>query len=155
MAIEAIAGYHDKNRPANVPAYVFWPQTLMNGTWSATPINLLKPIEYFGANRFLQSQLLMLNPDSWAAFVEAILNDIGLGYFADEIADMVSGLDTTAQAFRIPPDLDDSSVNLAMGGMLLRLASAFPSAYSLWEKSNIDISALFDLETKVGCSYLC
>lgn len=48
MAVEAITGFRDKNRPTSVPACVFWPQTLLNGTWAATPVNLLNPMHYFG-----------------------------------------------------------------------------------------------------------
>jgi hypothetical protein len=39
---------------AGVPAYSFWPQALVNGTWSATPVNLVEPMDYFGTTRSLQ-----------------------------------------------------------------------------------------------------
>jgi hypothetical protein len=41
-----------------------------------------------------------------------------------------------AKAFHIPPDTDDSSVNLALGAALKRNKEQFPNAYRLWTEKN-------------------
>ena len=38
----ALNQFRDKNAPNGVPKYIFWPQKLVNGTWSAAPVNLIK-----------------------------------------------------------------------------------------------------------------
>ena len=40
QSLMAIDQFRDKNSPSGLPQYSFWPQTLVNGTWSATPQNL-------------------------------------------------------------------------------------------------------------------
>lgn len=96
-----------------------------------------------------------MNVDSFTQFIEAALDSVGLGFLSKDFEKISDELDNLAQAFRIPADLDDSSVNLAMGGMLLRLAPAFPTAYALWEKVNANISALYDIEVKVrNCCFI-
>ncbi len=57
--------------------------------------------------------------------------------------------DAYAHVFHIPADLDDTSVNLALGGLLSQLQSKFPSLYQKWESANPDIPTLFKLETQV------
>lgn len=37
----AISNFHDKNTPNGIPVYNFWVQSKINGTWVATPRNLL------------------------------------------------------------------------------------------------------------------
>lgn len=69
--------------------------------------------------------------------------------------------------YRIPADLDDSSVNLvrklpgetarlrsyvllqALGGMLSAQRNRFPLAYKKWETANSNITALFEIINKV------
>ncbi len=57
--------------------------------------------------------------------------------------------DGIAHGFHIPADLDDTSVNLVLGGMLSKMRDSFPSLYKQWEQANPNIPSLFQLETKV------
>jgi len=41
----AIASFMDKNVPAGIPQYVFWPQVKSNGTWSSLPTNIMHQID--------------------------------------------------------------------------------------------------------------
>jgi hypothetical protein len=53
------------------------------------------------------------------------------------------------KAYHIPPDLDDSSVNMALGGMLAAQRDKFPQAYAKWEAVNSNVTGLFELINKV------
>lgn len=43
-SLMALNEFRDKNSPPGIPKYIFWPQKLVNGTWSAFPINLVHVI---------------------------------------------------------------------------------------------------------------
>ena len=62
---------------------------------------------------------------------------------------IAEAFDDFATVFRIPADLDDSSVNLALGGLLSQQRDKFPQAYKKWESANTNITALFELINKV------
>eukprot|EP01116_Phalansterium_solitarium_P022581 TRINITY_DN7514_c0_g1_i2.p1 TRINITY_DN7514_c0_g1~~TRINITY_DN7514_c0_g1_i2.p1 ORF type:complete len:640 (+),score=224.14 TRINITY_DN7514_c0_g1_i2:132-2051(+) len=132
-SLATVALFRDKNRPPSVPSYVFWPQTLVNGTWSAGSMNLVDPLAYLGkVDEFVEAVFKLMH-------LEELLADA-------ELVQMVVAIFT--QAFRIPPDTDDSSVNLALGGTLRLLAGQFPTLYANWEAHNTDIASLFALETQ-------
>lgn len=89
-----VASFRDKNSPPGVPQYVFWPQVKINGTWSARSSNIAHTISK------------MTPPESW----KKMLTRLGL-----------KGLYMFKQMFKyfcIPPDNDDSSVNLALLGLM-------------------------------------
>eukprot|EP01116_Phalansterium_solitarium_P003926 TRINITY_DN14774_c0_g1_i1.p1 TRINITY_DN14774_c0_g1~~TRINITY_DN14774_c0_g1_i1.p1 ORF type:complete len:644 (+),score=221.97 TRINITY_DN14774_c0_g1_i1:909-2840(+) len=131
MSLQAVASFQDKNRPPNVPSYVFWPQTLVNGTWSAGSPNLVKPLEYLvDVDKFVEEVFKLMNLEKLFEY--------------SEIVQMVVSI--FQHSFVIPPDVDDSSCNLALGGTLKSLSATFPTLYSSWEASNKDITALFALE---------
>lgn len=90
----SVADFRDKNSPTGVPQYVFWPQIKINGTWSARSSNVAHTIS------------LMTPPDSW----NKILTRLGLSVLY-EFKQMF-------KYFCIPPDNDDSSVNLALLGIM-------------------------------------
>lgn len=60
----AISSFHDKNTLDGVPVYNFWTQTNINGTWVATPNNLLN--------------LVSVTPN-FTPLESAILDKLGLG----------------------------------------------------------------------------
>ena len=80
LAIEAVATYHDKNRPTENGILVFWPQTLnsTSNLYYCDPENLTPITE---------------DMDDVLSFLHKILKDLGLEKFWDEtlesIADMV------------------------------------------------------------------
>ena len=102
-AINAVLSFHDKNYGDNVPIYSFWPQTLVNDTWSAVPTNIQNYMD--------------LLPD-FPPWVQTILEKIGLK--------ALNYLNDFAKILRIPADTDDSGCNLALGALLSRMQSRFP-----------------------------
>jgi hypothetical protein len=89
---------------------VFWPQQLVNGTWSATPINLIKAVD----------KIPTLPP-----LVADLLYVLGMG--------LIASAKDFKKAFVIPPDTDDSSVNLALLGFLKEIKSPH---YEFWNSLN-------------------
>lgn len=120
----AISDFRDKNSPPGIPKYVFWSQELVNGTWSASPHNLMKCV-----NIFLPFDLPPL--------VEFVLVKIGLGFlvFADG----------AKHYFVIPPDNDDSSVNLALLGYLKEINSPH---YDFWNSLNYKKDDYYNIALK-------
>lgn len=47
-------------------------------------------------------------------------------------------------AFRIPPDFDDTFVNLGLGSLLTDLKSVFPNEQAQWSHDNTNLSSIFD-----------
>lgn len=45
QSLEALNDFQDKNVQKGIPRYVFWEQSLINGTWCATPKNLLNAVK--------------------------------------------------------------------------------------------------------------
>jgi hypothetical protein len=48
------------------------------------------------------------------------------------------------RAFQIPPDFDDSFVNLGLGALLKDLSQYLPAAFGQWTDKNTNITSLFD-----------
>ena len=84
----------------------------MNGTWSAFPTNLIYTVD-------------KLVPDNISPRMSDFLEAIGLGF--------VVTASTAKTSFVIPPDNDDSSVNLALLGFLKETNS---SHYPFWNSLN-------------------
>lgn len=133
LALDAVLSFKDKNRPAGVPVYSFWPQEKINGTWAANPVNLVAPSQYY---------------DSLTEFVAEIFKSVGLEGFYEEIEFAAVVLEGYIKAYHIPADLDDSSVNMALGGMLAAQRDKFPQAYAKWEAVNSNVTGLFELINK-------
>ena len=111
-SLQAISEFRDKNSPEGLPQYVFWPQVKVNGTWSASPTNLVHTLD-----KFLPSNLSPKEQD--------FLTKIGLR--------IIIGAAQVKKSFIIPPDNDDSSVNLALLGMLKETSSPH---YEFWNSLN-------------------
>jgi len=47
-------------------------------------------------------------------------------------------------AFRIPPDFDDTFVNMGLGGLLMQFSYAFPEGLSTWRKHNANLHKVFE-----------
>ena len=105
-SLQAISTFRDKNSPDGVPQYAFWPQVKINGTWSAQASNLVHSVD--------------LIPHA-NAFEQKILDKLGLS--------IIGQAKNIAKAFCIPADNDDSSVNLALLGLLHQTKSTH---YDFW-----------------------
>lgn len=95
VSLNAIFNFRDKNTPNGIPQYSFWPQVKVNGTWSAQATNLVHSINVL---------------PTFTPWEKKFLNIIGLSILT--YAKSMSSL------FCIPADNDDSSVNLALLGLL-------------------------------------
>lgn len=105
-ALVGISEFRDKNYKEKVPVYNFWRQQLVNGTWSQSPetmLNLIKIAPHFP--KFFIDFLKKVKLDNVANFLEVF--DFMTQVFM--------------YAFRIPPDADDSSVNIALTGLLYKM----------------------------------
>lgn len=109
--------FRDRNQPVGIPQYNFWPQKLINGTWSSFSTNLFRIID-----------LLPNLP----AKVKKFLEDHGWPDIADAKA--------YKKHFHIPADLDDSSVNIALLGYLNEANSKH---LLFWQQNNFNFDAFY------------
>ncbi|GFN84641.1 hypothetical protein PoB_001114700 [Plakobranchus ocellatus] len=72
-----------------------------------------------------------------------ILKLIGLGDMAPYFKQIVDMKDLYLQAFHIPPDFDDTFVNIGVGSLLFQMKDEFPNAWDLWHKLNINVTSVF------------
>ena len=48
------------------------------------------------------------------------------------------------RAFMIPPDFDDTFVNLGLGALLAELRQDFPASHAQWASQNTNITSVYD-----------
>lgn len=104
-ALEALLLFRDKNYADKIPIYNFWKQENVNGTWAQAPDTMLN---------------LVKNAPHFSPWFLSLLRKIGLSNLADflETFQIMTGF--FLYAFRIPPDADDTSVNMALTGLLYK-----------------------------------
>ncbi|GFR98165.1 hypothetical protein ElyMa_002763500 [Elysia marginata] len=133
LALQAMAKHMDRNVAFNTSARVFWSQ-VYNKTinyWRTAPDNLLSLFE--------ETDKLPVGT------IEAILKTLGLGELAETIDGLIKSKTMFLQAFRVPPDFDDTFVNLGLGGILHELKDDLPSSFAEWTKSNEDIQTALNI----------
>ena len=108
IALEALSQFRDKNYPEKVPIYNFWKQDLINGTWSQSPETMVN---------------LVKSAPKVPEYILNFLPKIHLENLKEFITTFQFMCDIFQYAFRIPPDADDTSVNVALTGMLYKLNS--------------------------------
>ena len=123
QSLTTLAGFRDKNQPYGVPQYNFWPQELVNGTWSAHPINLFKIIYRIFPN--------------FPPKVREWMTNHGLFILAYGRAFL--------EIFCIPSDTDDSSVNIALLGYLNELKSTH---HEYWRNHNFKLQDYYNRISK-------
>ncbi|XP_019646956.1 PREDICTED: uncharacterized protein LOC109487404 [Branchiostoma belcheri] len=130
LAVDAVNTFHSKNLPGQ-SAMDFWPQVYneSGGVWVQSPENLLQVMQ-LGENDF-----------PWNT-IKKVLLGLGLDKLWKDVADMHEVLKDTEHAYRIPPDFDDSFLNLGLGAQLLQLKDSFPLAYRSWASNNTDLQSL-------------
>jgi hypothetical protein len=114
----SIASFRDKNTLDGIPQYAFWPQVKVNGTWTAQATNLIHSVN-----------LLPTPPP----FMQKILDRIGLS--------ILGYAKSIGKAFCIPADNDDSSVNLALLGLMHETKSPH---YEFWNSLHWKKQAYYD-----------
>ncbi|XP_061197949.1 uncharacterized protein LOC133206058 [Saccostrea echinata] len=131
-AVKAMEKFVDKNDKFNTSVQTFWPQALNESvdTWQSTPENLL--------------QLFALFDDiPWSV----ILNFLQKLHLADaemikNIKQLLQEKDTYIKAFHIPPDFDDTFVNIGMGSLLKEMSKSFPQSFKTWMKRNSNLTSV-------------
>jgi hypothetical protein len=129
--LEALLSFRDKNYSPKIPVYTFWREIFSQekGIWSQYSGNMNKVVDLLPtfSNGFLKT-----------------LNMLGLKSLSD-IFKTYNGLrEGFLHAYRIPPDTDDTSVNL---GLTARLNN-FPNLRNItenWTDSNSNFTELFDI----------
>ena len=137
LAIIAIEDYHNRNEAkegANIPIMNFWPQAY-NSTydiWQSQPINI-------------RDLILNIENLPWNE-LEKLLHILNLDKLDKYIQDLFNFFDGYLGAFMIPPDFDDTYLNIGLGGTLFKLQDAYPTGYSLWNKNsqNQNVKVLID-----------
>ena len=120
----------------------FWPQTLnaTSGEWFQEPINIRNVVN-------IAQNLLNDVP---FAEIEKVLKKLNL----TKLLDLIKQLDNPGvfslllDAFCIPPDFDDTYLNLGIGATLSQVADKYPKAYGSWLSGNSDVDGLIKLTTR-------
>ncbi|XP_078678548.1 uncharacterized protein LOC144914514 [Branchiostoma floridae x Branchiostoma belcheri] len=130
LAVDAVNTFHSKNLPGQA-AMDFWPQVYNQtaGVWVQSPENLLYVAQ------------LTDNDIPWNT-IKKVLLDLGLDDLWKHVASIRNRMKNMEAAYRIPPDFDDSFLNLGLGAQLLQLKDSFPLAYRSWASNNTDLQSL-------------
>ena len=129
--LDALLEYRDKNYSPEIPIYTFWREIFSNerGIWTQYPGNMNKVVD--------------LLPSFSDSFLKT-LNMFGL----KSVSDLCKTYNTLRagflNAYRIPPDTDDTSVNLGLSSRL----NDFPHLKNVtenWTNSNSNFTELFNL----------
>jgi hypothetical protein len=133
LAVDAIETFHDHNQnESSVPLMTFWSQIYnkTTNTWKSTPDNL----------RYLIDDL-----DNNLLIIEDILKKLGIKNIAQFIDKLRTESAFIENAFEIPPDFDDTYLNIGLGVQLKLLQDKYPSLFSQWTKTNSNMKKLIDL----------
>jgi hypothetical protein len=128
-ALNQLIKYLDKNYD-DVPYYTFWKQININGTWSQHPDNMcmtVENMEYFTSDK-------IINLFEKLGF-EKVVKLLKLG----------QGLRGAFEyAYPIPSDMDDTSINLGITGILHNMTDTFGNSTDYWFEKNGKMKELFD-----------
>jgi hypothetical protein len=138
LALESIGTYNNKNDENFAKSIIrtFWPQ-VYNETfkdWHQQPINI-------------RNVALNINKIPWDEIIK-ILKIIKQEKLI-KVVEMIKEVGHEAIiAFCIPPDFDDTYLNLGMGASLYKLRSKYSRAYENWLANNTNVEHLVDVTTK-------
>ncbi|KAK7505582.1 hypothetical protein BaRGS_00003327 [Batillaria attramentaria] len=110
----------------------FWPQAYEKNAsrWVSTPANLLNAFEVFTDLPWDQ--------------IDKVLEYLGLKDVEDFIKHIIASRSGYTRAFHIPPDFDDTFVNLGLGALLTDLGPELPEALSRWRHHNTNLTSVLD-----------
>ncbi|KAK3098312.1 hypothetical protein FSP39_018295 [Pinctada imbricata] len=132
MSVEAMSQYYNKNVNYTNSIQNFWPQAYNSSlrAWQSTPQNLLDLFDLsYGV--------------PWDTFFR-ILEDLGQQELVKTLKSLLADRDLFRNAFMIPPDFDDTFVNLGIGSLLQEVSSDFPQSSKLWKEKNSNLTSVFD-----------
>ncbi|WAR14134.1 hypothetical protein MAR_004239, partial [Mya arenaria] len=132
MSLEAVSTFTNQNKPGSDSEKTFWPQVLnkTEKTYTSTPVNLFEVLRF---PDYLPNSL-----------IEELLEIIGLKDLEHVYELLVKERHIFAEAFHIPPDFDDTFVNVGLGSMLAQFAEDFPSEQQQWMADNSHLQSVFD-----------
>ncbi|XP_052270678.1 uncharacterized protein LOC127871618 isoform X2 [Dreissena polymorpha] len=132
MSLDAIKSFSNANENMANSEMTFWPQKLNQTAkyYQSTPRNLFEVLSF---PDYLPNKL-----------IEELLEKLGLKDLEHIYEMLVREKDMYAVAFHIPPDFDDTFVNIGLGSLLGQLGTEFPSPSDLWRLHNTNISTVFD-----------
>jgi hypothetical protein len=128
-ALNGLLKFQDKNYNSTIPLYTFWKQIDINGTWSQHPDNMCNVVEF--VDKYNNPKII--------DFVEKL----GFKELADLLRageEMESGF---KNAYKIPSDTDDTSINLGLTGVIHKMTE-LGNITDFWINNNTDIQGLFD-----------
>lgn len=132
LAIQSFADHHDHNRKYNNSLMTFWEQVYNQNTscYQCYAYNLNEIFIY--AEKMPMSQ------------IEDILKVLGLEKIAADVQQILSNKDNYLRSFHLPPDFDDTFVNIGLGSLLYGARFDLPDAWKVWSRQNTNISSVFD-----------
>lgn len=136
LAIDSIETFHDHNQnQSSVPLMTFWSQVYNKTTniWQSMPDNL---------------HFLLKDVDKNLETIEKILKALGIKNAARFIDKAIETIDHLGDAFQIPPDFDDTYMNIGLGVQLKLLENQYPSLYQRWAQNNSNMQALADITVR-------
>lgn len=130
-SVDAISDHNNKNLNYTNSIMAFWPQLYNENVqyWQSTPINLLS---MFNETAFI----------NWTAIYPA-MEKLGLGDVVKIMQNLLGRRDGYRHVFQIPPDFDDTSVNLGMGSLIRDMALEFPQSNAKWQIKHSNLSSVF------------
>ena len=137
LALDAIQAFNNKNEPNSEHSLIrtFWPQIFneSNQLWFEQPINI-------------RNVAMTLNKIPFDEIAK-ILEKLKLEKLA-EIIEQFKRFGSLSDVFSIPPDFDDTYLNLGLGATLSELSSKYPESAAAWLANNTDVSRLIDATCK-------
>lgn len=136
--LNAMNDYQNKNdkQTNTTPIRTFWPQ-IYNQTyqiWQQQPDNI-------------RNLILNIEKLPWDQ-IEKILRTLHLDNIADIFQGIIDEGQTAIKAFQIPPDFDDTYLNIGIGSALHRLSKSYGTLYSEWLKNNSNFNELIENTVK-------
>lgn len=131
MALGAVNTFRNLNEPGPNLQMTFWKQKF-NKT--------AQYYQSFPGNLFELLKFPDYLPDK---MIEEILEKLGLKDLAHILQLLIQEKDIFALAFHIPPDFDDTFVNIGLGGLLAAFQQDFSEESSLWKQQNQNLSSVF------------
>ncbi|XP_062606158.1 uncharacterized protein LOC134267966, partial [Saccostrea cucullata] len=131
LSINFIMDHHNKNLNYTNSIMAFWPQIYNEQAkgYVSTPVNLL---DLFNSTYLID----------WEPVYEE-LDKLGLHHVTETIKRLLATREGYKRVFQIPPDFDDTSVNLGLGSLLKDFISEFPDSAVLWQSRNTNLSSIF------------
>ncbi|VDI64192.1 Hypothetical predicted protein, partial [Mytilus galloprovincialis] len=124
MSVDAIMDHRNKNLKYANSIMAFWPQILDEEfkVYQSTPVNLL-------------AMFNLTQTTNWTVVYD-LFDKIGLHDVTEIMKHLLATREGYQHVFKIPPDFDDTSVNLGLGSLLRDNVIHFPYASAAWEGQN-------------------